>query len=1043
MKIAFVDLGQRFDSQAPSGETFSIAQSRAKEARVASAEVFVQRPHHSHQTGLLAARRAGLSHGWRICRAGAISLSLLAAVAALPANAQTSSANAVSARGFLDAGKDAFKAKDYSRAAGLFQKAFAADPSLTIALYNQAFALKKANLLAQARDVYDAYTKVKPEDPDGFYGLADVYRLLGNEKNAIQTFNIYLTMEKRPNKDRYVKFAREYLAQAGASAAPKKEEPLGFQAREAKKSADEMYVAANKELRAGSYASAAASFATVYDLDPRRHQALLKMGLALRKDKQYPAAASAYQRYIKARPGDFDGLFGLAETKRLMGAQRDAADLFKKYLAREDRASRKKYRAYAQEQLGALNAAIAAAPKSTPKAATSTPAISPEKQALLDAAQRLYSAKEYAQAAEQYDAAWRLDPSDVDPLRKKALSLRKAEQYPQARTVYENLVARDRNDLDSVFGLAETLRLEGNAARSQKVFTTYLAKERRPERKSYVDYARQQLSQGAGASDGKTPVAAANEGGANADPALAQAKMKEGAKAYGEKRYKEAIAAFRAAQVADPNLDDAWMKEALALRKAGAFDEARKAYLQYQTRRPDDLDAVFGIAETDRLAGKSASALTLFRKYVAEEQRPNRSSYVAYAKKTIAGLSSAAGEDPNAAQKLVTKGTELYRQGKFDDAASVFAEAKEALPSDPSIAHRHALSLRKGGRYDEAIAAYDALLTKDETDLDAVFGRAESLRLKGDDESALQAFRTYLLREDRADRAKYQKYATAKVEELSGGAATADAGDRPAGAVASGPPPGPASPSERHAAVLGRNLAAADLVKKASEAKDAENYDAARQYLALAIARAPRDPNAYFVRGELFEAVGNAEAARDNYLKVMELAAGTPLGDRAERQLNGADASAGPRIVRSARQVVPLSAAEEAKVNAAIIEGRAALDRGAAADAVPTLEEAVRTDKRSLEAWMVLGDAYLASDDDSGPAKAVGAFQRAAFLAPNAAAPLWGLARAYDRQEMKSKATPLYARYAKSDASDVDAEKQKKAELYAQGLDPKRPWIRR
>lgn len=1022
---------------------------------MASAEVFVQRP------TCLSRRRSPKRPGLARWRAGAFSLSLFAAVVALPAAAQTSSANAVQARGFLDAGKDAFKAKDYSRAAGLFQKAFAADSTLTIALYNQAFALKKANLLAQARDVYDAYTKVKPEDPDGFYGLADVYRLLGNEKNAIQTFNLYLSMEKRPNKDRYIKFAREYLAQAGASAAPAKKEPLGFQAREAKKSADEMYVAATKELRAGNYAAAAASFATVYDLDPRRHQALLKMGLALRKDKQYPAAASAYQRFNKAEPGDFDGLFGLAETKRLMGADREAADLFKKYLAREDRASRKKYRAYAQEQLNTLNAAIAASPSTSAPGVASkaaAPAVPPEKQAHLDAAQKHYAAKEYALAAENYDAAWRLDTADVDPLRKKALSLRKAEQYPQARSVYENLVARDRNDLDSVFGLAETLRLEGNAERSKKVFTTYISKERRPERKSYVDYARQQLNGGAAvpttSASAETATAAnagvaIESGGAPVDSALAQAKMDEGKKAYAEKRYKNAIAAFRAAQAADPGLDDAWLKEALALRKAGAFDEARKAYLQYQSRRPDDLDAVFGIAETDRLAGKTESALTLFRKYVEEEERSDRGSYVEYAKKTIARLSSEAGEDPSAAQKLVTQGTELYRQGKFSEAAAIFSEAQKALPSDASIAHRYALSLRKAGRHDEAIAAYDAIIAQDDTDLDAVFGRAESLRLRGDDTRALQAFRSYLFREDREERAKYQAYAKTKVDELSATASPGgdDDAERPGaigvGVAASGPPPGPASPSERHAAVLGRNLAASELVQQASAAKDAENYDAARQYLALAIARAPRDPAAYLVRGELYEAVGNADAARDDYIKVMELAAGTPLGDRAERQLNGADAAAGPRIVRSPRKVVPLSAAEVAKVNAAILEGRAALDRGAAAEAIPVLEEAVRTDKRNVEAWMVLGDAYLESDDDQGAAKAVGAFQRAAFLAPNAAAPLWGLARAYDRQEMKTKATPLYARYAKSDAPDVDDEKRKKAELFAQGLDPKRPWIRR
>ena len=87
--------------------------------------------------------------------------SLLGAVLALcaatpPAHAEDSSADDTSAekrgeaRRLLEAGKAAFRAKDYGEAARLFLEAYEADSSQMVALYNRAFALRKAKRYGDA-----------------------------------------------------------------------------------------------------------------------------------------------------------------------------------------------------------------------------------------------------------------------------------------------------------------------------------------------------------------------------------------------------------------------------------------------------------------------------------------------------------------------------------------------------------------------------------------------------------------------------------------------------------------------------------------------------------------------------------------------------------------------------------------------------------------------------------------------------------------------------------------------------------------------------
>src|SRR4051812_8841318 len=76
----------------------------------------------------------------------------------------------------LDEGKRLFAIKAFREAADLFARAYAADPKLTLALYNQAFALRKAGLVEQARDAYQSFLAVDQSDLDALWGLAECER---------------------------------------------------------------------------------------------------------------------------------------------------------------------------------------------------------------------------------------------------------------------------------------------------------------------------------------------------------------------------------------------------------------------------------------------------------------------------------------------------------------------------------------------------------------------------------------------------------------------------------------------------------------------------------------------------------------------------------------------------------------------------------------------------------------------------------------------------------------------------------------------------
>jgi tetratricopeptide (TPR) repeat protein len=112
---------------------------------------------------------------------------------------------------YNDLGNVYFALKQYSEAARAFSSATARDPNYALGWYNLAHALRKGERAREAADAYRHYIKLKPDDPDPYYGLGQTLKQLGDIQGAINAFQKYVTMEKRPEEQRWVEKARAEL----------------------------------------------------------------------------------------------------------------------------------------------------------------------------------------------------------------------------------------------------------------------------------------------------------------------------------------------------------------------------------------------------------------------------------------------------------------------------------------------------------------------------------------------------------------------------------------------------------------------------------------------------------------------------------------------------------------------------------------------------------------------------------------------------------------------------------------------------------------
>jgi len=93
-------------------------------------------------------------------------------------------------------------------------------PADAASWYKLAFALRQSGQLAEAAKAYQRYITLKPDDPDPYYGLAQVLVALNRPDDALATFRAYLKVEHRKSEQRWLAKARAEIARLEAARKP-------------------------------------------------------------------------------------------------------------------------------------------------------------------------------------------------------------------------------------------------------------------------------------------------------------------------------------------------------------------------------------------------------------------------------------------------------------------------------------------------------------------------------------------------------------------------------------------------------------------------------------------------------------------------------------------------------------------------------------------------------------------------------------------------------------------------------------------------------
>jgi len=652
---------------------------------------------------------------------------------------------------------------------------------------------------------------------------------------------------------------------------------------------------------------------------------------------------------------------------------------------------------------------------------------SSEARRLLQEGKDAFAANRYEEAAKLFERAYAADEKLTLALYNRAFALRKAGKLDDARAAYLAYVARAPDDHDGLFGLAETERLLAHHADAERLFTEYLRRETRAEKAKYREYAEKKVAElralgpsaktttGAPTTGAPTTGAPTTGAAADATALAAQADVE-----YRSSRFESAASLWERAYTAAPERHDFVYRRALALRKANDLAGAEAAYRAYATKVPDDLDGLFGLAETVRLAGKNDEARALFEQYVAKETRGDRAKYVSYANAQLAALTPAAPAaskaDTGKAARLFEEGLAEHKKGAFVVAAEKFAAAHAADPARADALYRRGLSLRKANALDDARASYLAFLRAKPDDADGLYGLAETERLRADVPAARTHFQRYIEVETRPSEASYVERAKAYLKET---APTVEIVKKDV-------------PTHRHvadgdltSAAFANRVTANGLVTHGEEALRASDFAKADSHFALAVALDPENARAHLLRGRAREGLGLLDEARESFDAAIEKAS----DEQTKNEATAAKTTLGQaRSTTSGAQTVSIE--RVARGNEFLRQAQAAHAQRDLKTALAAASEAVKANPELVDAHLLAGEIHL--EQKSG-VRALDAYQKALVVDGDLAAPLYGIGRAYELLGEVRAARHHYKLYVDSAGADVDAAKKKDAWLRLEG----------
>jgi tetratricopeptide (TPR) repeat protein len=371
--------------------------------------------------------------------------------------------------------------------------------------------------------------------------------------------------------------------------------------------------------RQGKRAEAMAKFQAAIAADPGLKLAYFNLGYAARKNGDFAVAAQAYETYVKLDPSDADGYFGLGEAYRNQGQVEPALRAYQTYLSLESRPSEqrwvdkaKEYVAQLKTQQASTAAASATVSAAAPAAAGLTPVGAPDSAVLgatsaerVAAGDNLLRAGRPGAAAQAYQAALQLDPTNVEALFKQGNALAKLGDFKGAIEKWERVV-----------------QLSPDPAV-------------RKSAQENVDKARARLAKSAAPAPAEgTPQAHAREA------------YERGLRLYLSRDYAAMVQAMTEALAADPTFAAAYTARGtgnVALRR---FYEAAADYQDALRLDPTRASPLFGLAESYWALGRTADARVYYERYAASTAADVRPDFQAKAKSKSASLAGVGAGAP-------------------------------------------------------------------------------------------------------------------------------------------------------------------------------------------------------------------------------------------------------------------------------------------------------------------------------------------------------------------------------------------------------------
>ena len=581
--------------------------------------------------------------------------------------------------------------------------------------YNLAYAFRKQQLHEKAKAAYQTYLRLRPGDPDPYYGLGHTLKALGDAAGAVATFKRYVTLETRSTEKKWVEKARREIAELEGTLKKGEDAPS-------------LLALADAEAKAGRCEAATPLYQRALELDPSRTGAAEALAACQTALGRHTQAAETLRSAVRDEPTFLRGWLLLARALVQAGRAAEGELAYRRYLREkpDDAEAGAEFEKLAARQPVAAAKAPATAPipdanailVAKPKPSAS-PSPTPSPDAIL-----------VAKPSPSAEAPWPVPlvpaPEGCDtivPQQRQALT-----RHPTGAPAHEALLAclhqlgqwsqqeaaaraalRDAPELlRAWFFLGEALRMQGKIAEAESAYRKYVAgRAARPD--GYLGLAETLRAQG------------------EALDALAS---------YG----------FYVELEERPDAQAARQRAEEQIAKLSA------------SRRPEAPAAAPVVAPTPA-------------PMVAVAPKPPAAPTGADCKAEVPRHRAALAKDPTDARAHDGLLACLQREGQY---ASVELAARVALRDAPDLAIAwFALgeALRALGRPAEAVPAYRRYLQKRPTDPDATFGVAQAERARGAKPAAAAAYRRYLELERRAAAADRVEVARLALAELEPGAA--------------------------------------------------------------------------------------------------------------------------------------------------------------------------------------------------------------------------------------------------------------------------------